>query len=69
MILEESVFCWKERFNKPYMYIDLDVLIKFLFLRRLADIAFKHLNKEEVYSSKTNLGGANINKAKGFDRL
>ncbi len=38
---------WQKNFEKPYMFIDLDVPHKFLFFRRLADIAFMYLGLEQ----------------------
>ncbi len=47
--LEDS---WKNRFKENYMYIDLEVTHKYLLFRRLSDIAFKHLGKEEPKSKR-----------------
>jgi hypothetical protein len=44
--------CWKNRFKENYMYIDLEVTHKYLLFRRLSDIAFKHLGKDEPKSKR-----------------
>lgn len=48
--------CWKNRFKENYMYIDLEVAHKYILFRRLSDIAFKHLGKDEPKTRKTDLG-------------
>jgi|GEM_PF-2423852 len=48
---------WQSKFNKPYMFIDLDIPRKSLLFRRLADIAFKHLEFKGT-GSKDNLDKA-----------
>ncbi len=51
--LEDS---WKNRFKESYMYIDLEIPHKYLLFRRLSDIAFKHLGKDEPKTRKTDFG-------------
>ncbi len=38
---------WSDTFDKPFMYIDLDIPSKFALFRKLADIAFIHLKPQQ----------------------
>ncbi len=44
---------WSDTFDKPFMYIDLDIPSKFALFRKLADIAFIHLKPQQELTDDT----------------